>query len=53
MELANIVKINFMPVVFAMNKTIDFDLTIVRKVNGLSEDSKILSQKTPVKRVPW
>jgi hypothetical protein len=49
-QLANIVETTFMPVVAAMDKKIDLDLAIVRKVNGLSEDIKILSQKIQVKK---
>ena len=43
-QLANIVETTFMPVVAAMDKKIDLDLAIVRKVNDLSEDIKVLSQ---------
>ena len=43
-QLANIVETTFMPVVAAMDKKIDLDLAIVRKVNDLSGDIKALSQ---------
>jgi len=43
-QLANIVETTFMPVVAAMDKKIDLDLAIVRKVNDLSEDIKALHQ---------
>lgn len=48
-QLANIVETTFMPVVAAMDKKIDLDLAIVRKVNGLSEDIKVLTQNMPKK----
>jgi len=48
-QLANIVETTFMPVVAAMDKKIDLDLAIVRKVNGLSEDMKVLTQNIPKK----
>jgi len=49
-QLANIVETTFMPVVAAMDKKIDLDLAIVRKVNDLSEDMKILTQNIPKKK---
>jgi len=49
-QLANIVETTFMPVVAAMDKKIDLDLTIVRKVNDMSDDIKTLSQKIPSRK---
>jgi hypothetical protein len=43
-QLANIVETTFMPVVAALDKKIDLDLAIVRKVNDLSGDIKALNQ---------
>jgi hypothetical protein len=42
--LANIVETSLMPVVSSMDKKIDLDLTIVRKVNELSGEIKSLHQ---------
>ena len=44
-QLANIIETTFMPVVASMDKKIDLDLAIVRKVNKISEDIKALSSK--------
>ncbi|NOQ12951.1 MAG: AAA family ATPase [Methyloprofundus sp.] len=44
-QLANIIETTFMPVVASMDKKIDLDLAIVRKVNDLSEDIKGLNQR--------
>jgi hypothetical protein len=41
-QLANIVETSLMPVVASMDKKIDLDLTIVRKVNELSGEIKTL-----------
>ena len=49
-QLANIVETTCMPVVAAMDKKIDLDLAIVRKVNELSGDIKTLNQKIQVKK---
>ena len=43
-QLANIIETTFMPVVASMDKKIDLDLNIVRKVNVLSEDINALSK---------
>jgi hypothetical protein len=43
-QLANIVETSLMPVVASMDKKIDLDLTIVRKVNELSGDINALKQ---------
>ncbi len=43
-QLANIVETSLMPVVSSMDKKIDLDLTIVRKVNELSGEIKSLHQ---------
>ncbi len=43
-QLANIIETTFMPVVASMDKKIDLDLAIVRKVNDMSEAINILSR---------
>ena len=42
-QLANIIETTFMPVVASMDKKIDLDLAIVRKVNDMSDAIKVLS----------
>ena len=43
-QLANIIETTFMPVVASMDKKIDLDLAIVRKVNDMSEAINSLSR---------
>jgi len=43
-QLANIIETTFMPVVASMDKKIDLDLAIVRKVNDMSEAVKSLNK---------
>ncbi len=43
-QLANIIETTFMPVVASMDKKIDLDLAIVRKVNDMSEAINSLSK---------
>ena len=44
-QLANIIETTFMPVVASMDKKIDLDLAIVRKVNDMSEAINSLSRR--------
>ena len=45
-QLANIIETTFLPVVAAMDKKIDLDLAILRKVNELSGDGKEPNKNT-------
>ena len=49
-QLANIVETSLMPVVSSMDKKIDLDLTIVRKVNELSGEIQILRQNLKLEK---
>ncbi len=44
-QLANVIETTFMPVVAAMDKKIDLDLTILRKVNELSDEVSSMGKK--------
>lgn len=49
-QLANIIETTFMPVVASMDKKIDLDLAIVRKVNDMSEAIKALSNSIKLEK---
>ncbi len=49
-QLANIVETSLMPVIASMDKKIDLDLTIVRKVTDLSNDINVLRESMQRKK---
>jgi hypothetical protein len=49
-QLANIIETTFMPVVASMDKKIDLDLAIVRKVNDMSEAIKALNNSIKLEK---
>ena len=49
-QLANIIETTFMPVVASMDKKIDLDLAIVRKVNDMSEAIKALDRNIKLEK---
>jgi hypothetical protein len=49
-QLANIIETTFMPVVASMDKKIDLDLAIVRKVNDMSEAIKALNNSIKMEK---
>ena len=49
-QLANIIETTFMPVVSSMDKKIDLDLAIVRKVNDMSEAIKALDRSIKLEK---